>query len=426
MASNLDSVAVFEARALEIGLSTVELERIRARQWNTLGKLAFSCNYIPGVSDDSGLMKLAALITGVTSPSEVPDERMPIVRRLFFEAYTLAASDMRQRSERKEDDPPRKLALAERVQRSEDQQRRLGPAVSLEGELEPSHALIDLVVDMFERNELVYIRWEQCTKRDMELLNVRLDPIWKPDSMGVVRETQRQAQLVANTSTDLLLRYALQRRSLALDQFDLIPYQVMEMWSDLLLQQFLREPPAGHKKVTLEQLHMADFELFKAMQRATRKGIRPTSSGVRPMEQAFHELRGSPEVRLYLQPLPGGSSSSSSGSKRCREDDDPETARLLKRVANLENRLKNQSSQQQGGGGKQKGGKGNRSGKKANSIRMPPELMGMEPVGSDGQPRCFGFNSDGCKGAKPGQRCNRGLHVCMRPGCGKAHSQRDH
>ena len=85
MASNLDSVAVFEARALEIGLSTEELERICARQWNTLGKLAFSCNYIPGGSDDSGLMKLAALITGVSSPSEVPDERMPIVRRLFFE-----------------------------------------------------------------------------------------------------------------------------------------------------------------------------------------------------------------------------------------------------------------------------------------------------------------------------------------------------
>ena len=177
MASNLDSIAVFEARAIEIGLSIDELERLRSRQWNTLGKLAFSCNYIPGVSDESGLMKLAALITGVASPSEVPDERMPVVRRLFFEAYTLAASDMRHRSERKEDDPPRKLALAERVQRFEDQQRRLGPALSLEGELEPSHALIDLVVDIFERNELVYIRWEQCTKRDMELLNVRLDPI---------------------------------------------------------------------------------------------------------------------------------------------------------------------------------------------------------------------------------------------------------
>ena len=89
---------------------------------------------------------------------------------------------------------------------------------------------------------------------------------------------------------------------MALDQFDLIPFQVMETWSDLLLQQFLKEAPMGHKRVTLEQLHLADFELFKAMQRLTKKGVRPTSSGARPMEQAFLELRNSPEVRLYFSP----------------------------------------------------------------------------------------------------------------------------
>ena len=130
--------------------------------------LAFACNLIPGKSDDTPLLKLAAIITGVESASEVPDDRMPVIRRLFFEAYTIAASEMRVRSERKADDPPRKLALAERVQRHEDQQKRLGPALTLVGELEPSYALIDLIVEIYERNELTYMRWEQCIKRDLE------------------------------------------------------------------------------------------------------------------------------------------------------------------------------------------------------------------------------------------------------------------
>ena len=160
MSSNLDPVAVFEARAGEVGLTTAELDRLRSRKWNTLGMMAFSCNFIPGQSDDTPLLKLAAVITGVDSISDIPDDRMPVIRRLFFEAYTLAASEMRMRSERKADDPPRKLALAERVQRHEDQQKRLGPALTLVGELEPSYALIDLIVEIYERNELQYVRWE--------------------------------------------------------------------------------------------------------------------------------------------------------------------------------------------------------------------------------------------------------------------------
>ena len=96
---NLTSTATFEARAAEIGFTEAEINRLREKQWNTFGRLAFACNYIPGTADETSLMKLAATITG-TEPEDVPDARLPLVRMIFFESYTLAAADLRGRLER--------------------------------------------------------------------------------------------------------------------------------------------------------------------------------------------------------------------------------------------------------------------------------------------------------------------------------------
>ena len=124
---------------------------------------------------------------------------------------------------------------------------------------------------------------------------------------------------------------------------------------------------------------------------------------------------------LHLQPLPGSSSSSfgaasgSGGSKRKREGQD-EMEKMRKQIANLEGRLRNQG----------KGKSSNQGGKSKGKGKMPAELRGMEAYGPDGDSRCFSFNLVGCCAARAGQPCPKGWHVCMRQGCGKAHSQRDH
>ena len=87
---------------------------------------------------------------------------MSVIRRIFFESYTMASADLHARVERRDDDPPRRMAVQERASRHQAQQRRL-PGLHLRGELEPSHYLIDFVQDLFEANELKYVRWEQCT-----------------------------------------------------------------------------------------------------------------------------------------------------------------------------------------------------------------------------------------------------------------------
>ena len=430
MASNLESSAVFESRAVELGFSPGEIDVMREQGWNAFGRFAFAIDYVPGQSaDEAPLLAMAATITG-TASGPAPPNRVPLVRRLFFESYSMTAADMRQRTERRDDDPPRRLAAAERSARYDAQVARLSPALTLTGELEPSCALIDLVQDMFDSNALQYIRWEQCTKRDQELLGVRLDPVWKPDSRGIVRESARRVELIADTSTDLLLKYALQRRSLAFDQCNLVTYQAFEIWSQVLITQYLRDVPEGYRRVSLEQVQNADLEMFKAAMRLTHRGIRPTGAGQRPLEDAIMSLKDSPDIRLYLQPLPGhdrgGSGGSGSGrGKRKAGDEDSEVARMAKRIASLEGRLRNQSSSSQSnqGGGKSGKGKGKR---KTSFIKLPPALVGMDASGPDGSARCFGFNLGTCKDAKPGAKCGKGWHVCMRPGCGKPHSQLDH
>ena len=426
MASNLDSSAVFAARAIEVGLLPAELDRLKGRAWDTFGKLAVAVAYNPGQPDDSAILKLAAFITGVDSIDRVPEDRVPVIRRLHFEAYSYAAADLRTRVDRRDDDPPKKLAAPERASRHLEQMRRL-PGLHLRGELEPSHALVDLAQDILDSNQFVYIRWEQCTKRDQELMNVRLDPIWKPDSRGIVKETSRMAEIMADTSTDLLLCYALQRRALALDQCNLISYELMHSWTQVMLSAYLKEPPSGYRRVSLEQLHNADLELCKSMMTSTASGVRPPLSGPKPLEEAFHKHFDTPTVRLHLQPLPGSSSSSSTTSggqargkrKRGGDTGSDELDRLRRQVANLEGRLNN------AGGGK--GGRSSGKGKgKKGGVQTPPELRGLEARGPDGENRCYNFNMGGCTQAKPGQRCPRGMHVCMRPGCGKPHGQRDH
>jgi hypothetical protein len=429
--SMLDSAAVFAARAQEMGMAPEEMERLKAKGWNTFALLAFACSYMPGQADDVSLRKLGAAICG-TGAEEPPESRMPIIRRLFFEAYTLAAADLRSRVERRDDDAPRKLAMAERSQRNRDQELRLS-GVSLDGEREVSHALVDLIVQMSEDNALKYVRWEVCTKRDAELLGLKTDPVWRPDPVtGLIRSVRLDDQVSADTSTDLLLRNALQRRALAFDNCRLISYSAFEKWTDLMLDAFLAPAITGHMKVSIEQLHRADVALFKHMIRETRDGIRMTAAGSFPAEDALRSGIVAAEVRLCLQPLQGVSQ-----VRRQSEAYEPPapgagTGKRARKRKQEEERSRNEQDkrrrEQNLGRDDIKGdSKGKGKNKTKGGPRMPNALIGMDSRTSDLRPICYNYNMiEGCTLANPGGTCSKGVHVCCRPGCHKAHSQRVH
>ena len=70
----------------------------------------------------------------------------------------------------------------------------------------------------------------------------------------------------------------------------------------------------------------------------------------------------------------------------------------------------------------QQKGKGGKKGQSSKGTGVPKELQGLD-MAKDGQKICFAYNLEGCQW---GKECKRGLHICMKPGCGQEHSQRDH
>ena len=91
------------------------------------------------------------------------------------------------------------------------------PNLTLEGELEPSFQLVDKFVEMYELNEIRYLRWEDYTKRDQEQKGVKKIPLWGEEAGHLIRHYVDE-QILNHAEDRLDLRWALQRRGLALQQ----------------------------------------------------------------------------------------------------------------------------------------------------------------------------------------------------------------
>ena len=75
--------------------------------------------------------------------------------------------------------------------------------------------------------------------------------------------------------------------------------------------------------------------------------------------------------------------------------------------------------------GKAKGkgkGKGKGRGRKRGFVPMPRELIGLDPADENGVPFCFSAALGKCNKAKWGERCPKGWHKCMAPGCKQLHA----
>ena len=230
MASSIESKAVFEKRATQLGLTAPEILQLEAVSLNTFGNLAFGCNWQPGMIDDTPLKDLAATVF-----NGVPTVRlMTIFRRLFSESTVLATAELRSRVE-DDDDKVRKVAGPERQARREAQILAL-PGLRPIGEMEPSNLLVDKTISQYDGNELKYIPIEKCTSRQQEMMGdkedvelVRVEKRTKALSLGTA-----PVETNADVSTDLKVKNALLRRALAYDQATLITFSVQVPFVNLL------------------------------------------------------------------------------------------------------------------------------------------------------------------------------------------------
>ena len=394
MAGSIESEAVFRQRTSELGLSSIHIAALATAGYQTMGRFAYCCGYVPGGNQDE-----KPLIEAVTAAIGAdPGTSMAVFRRLYFECFTMIQSDLKLKLERSDEAPLRRLAVPERASRYEIQSRKLAGLV-LRGELECSDSLIDEAVSQFDDNRLRFVKWERCIKKEAELDGIRRDPMIIPNQQGQLRITAIEQIPDADTSTELLLKFALTRRGLAYDQANLIEFSLHDTWVTKLFTIRLRAPPAGHQRVSLGQILTADRALFVRLAELTRAGIIPTSNGLRPIDLVIANVMCEQEIIQLLMPLPGPASSS---GKRVHEPfeaaADQDAARQTK---------KGKKGKGKGQKGKAKGG-----GNQGNPPPLPNGLEGNSRT-PEGSHICFGFNFNRCPESGKGG-CSKGKHVCTK------------
>ena len=146
-------------------------------------------------------------------------------RALYHEAYAVVTQEMRHKIEKSEEPTSRRLTQPERAERYDKQCKKL-LGITIKGASEPSEALVDRAVSSYEINELRYIPWDACTSREQEVASERKkDTRFTLDEQtGKLKVESKDAEDKACTTSEVHVLQALQRRSLALDQANLVDY----------------------------------------------------------------------------------------------------------------------------------------------------------------------------------------------------------
>ena len=417
MSLMLDSKAHFSDRLKTLGLGEFETKFVN-KGWCTMAAFGFSSSYVPGRSDETVLVeKVFKPILG--NADHVLE---PMVRRLFFEAYTVAAADITRRVTNPDtEEKPRKLPLVERAERLTALSKLLPglcPHGDILGELLPSNALIDKCVDMFEVNELRYIRWEELTKRDQEQRGVKREGMWQEDERGNLKRVYVQGEITTSVEDHLLLKCALQRRGVALHVAELLTFKVHEALIGMYFEEMAREPLHGYAKVSVDQVRRTDQAIFKRLGEKTTAGFRHLKNGdTLCLDGLLAKVLEEPRVLTLIVPLQNAGQAKQAKEPRANTS---ELDSLRAQVKRLQAEVKGKGKDA-GKKGKSKDSAGSKNGRqsgKRSGPRLPKELIGCEPM-VNGHPVCFDYNmSQGCS-HRGVPFCSKGSHKCCNPACAK-------
>ena len=162
------------------GLDGAAIDKLKELGITTANK-QFMTGHMPGQGKED-IFK-SDVVTPVLG-EDAAASQIAALRQLFTEAYAIALEELRRRTERSDNDLPRKVPHAERFARIEHLKKRL-PGVPLHGEYEPSSHLIDVCIQQCQDLCLAYVRWGECTSRQQEVLHVKKDPTLLMNGSGL-------------------------------------------------------------------------------------------------------------------------------------------------------------------------------------------------------------------------------------------------
>ena len=154
--SAVDSTATFAARLKACGLDDRFYTLLVAADIDTMAKMAYVCACVPGVGDDGAWCVEMLKACKVTRADELTQGTWSALRRCWNESRTACMIVLRSQLESTGDSAPKKLPVPERAARFEKQSRKLA-GVNITTSLEPSHALVDMVMGMRDDELLKYI-----------------------------------------------------------------------------------------------------------------------------------------------------------------------------------------------------------------------------------------------------------------------------
>ena len=268
--------------------------------------------------------------------------------------------------------------------------------------MEPSHHLINSLVQCVEDGRVRYIEWSRCTSRTQEVNNIKEDgdlKIWKTDSTGTIKATTKEPSIVASLNTELDVHNALRRRGVAYEIAQAMSFEVHEAIINYFFFELKKDPMEGFGQVTLQQVAAADRELHVRLAEATRGGFKTGPAGELPLDIHVKQILDGPELKWMLMPLPkrAAGKPATEGPAKPSNDADP------KRNKAEPNKTKQDSLKL----------------KRLKRTPMPKKLVGCVPCNDEGQPLCFAFNLGTCASSSD---CPKGLHMCCKKGCNKRHA----
>eukprot|EP00435_Cladocopium_sp_Y103_P022564 s4461_g5.t1 len=301
MAAMLDSQATFKERMNQLGVEEVLQQELQAKGFNTYGSLAFAVSTTPQQITDAVLDTWLAQVTDRTLTAF----QMSCVRRLVVESHALALSDLQRKVETPADPSTvtRKLPVAERQTRQKEQEDKL-EGIIFSPEVTPSHALVDLCVNMVEQGVLTWIKPEECTSRAHEIQSLKKDAKVAIDADGSIKVSAKAAAISCSVTSELDLRNAFQRRSLAMDQAKLCSFREIEKWVQHLFLSHERSQPPGFSSLTLQQIIECDKQMFIRASNSLVGNLQSEPGAKEtPLDKEIQTLRTSPELMPYLMPM---------------------------------------------------------------------------------------------------------------------------
>eukprot|EP00434_Breviolum_minutum_P034375 symbB.v1.2.030424.t1/scaffold3428.1/size56978/3 len=280
-----------------------------------------------------------------------------IMKRLIFQAQTSVICLVRSQADPNSDPSVWKLPAAERTARVAAQKARLA-GLNLEGPLEVAHCVYDLVSGMLEADSLKYVAPNRCVTRLSEITSTKPPKELKLDSNASgIVVCEGQNDQTCPTTSELDIYEAMTRRT--------------------------------------------DCRASVCMQEMTRDGIKPLPTGDRPLDAVVRNHETDHNVICHMLPTPVAKEKPSEKPTKNPGNDSKK------------------DSKDKGWNWKQWSPK--QSWKKSGTGRLPKALKGCCSSSSDGKRLCFAYNINGCDKAQPGERCDKGYHLCATKNCGGKH-----